>query len=295
MQVRDSAIDESERMEMPQSDVGLGFLTERRERDVELHGALPYGKMNKEVEVSLLQYVRRSALLCRLLHVCGCAQAAAEEDAILPAQPAARMFLLCEGHVQPWRYLPVPVRFVSVFFRAGSPSTFARGRHEMPTTGELAKQNIKDRYYGHNDPVANKMMRRVSEPGKLPDPPADQSITTIWVGGIDAQTTEHDLRYARAILGGWLGGRRSSSSSQVFVLPLWRNRLDPSGAGQVLCVHHVHAPRLCGGGRCWSVQRCHAPRQPSALGLGQIAERHVWMCMSAGVLVVAAYVRCCDS
>ncbi len=35
-------------------------------------------------------------------------------------------------------------------------------RHEMPTTGELANQNIKDRYYGINDPVANKMMRRVS-------------------------------------------------------------------------------------------------------------------------------------
>jgi pre-mRNA-splicing factor RBM22/SLT11 len=32
----------------------------------------------------------------------------------------------------------------------------------MPTTGELANQNIKDRYYGINDPVANKMMRRVS-------------------------------------------------------------------------------------------------------------------------------------
>lgn len=31
-------------------------------------------------------------------------------------------------------------------------------RHEMPTSGPLSEQNIKDRYYGVNDPVANKVM-----------------------------------------------------------------------------------------------------------------------------------------
>ena len=51
-------------------------------------------------------------------------------------------------------------------------SFFARGeckrgaecpyRHEMPTRGPLSEQNIKDRYYGVNDPVANKMMDRVN-------------------------------------------------------------------------------------------------------------------------------------
>jgi len=34
-------------------------------------------------------------------------------------------------------------------------------RHEMPVTGELAVQNIKDRYFGQNDPVAKAMLRRV--------------------------------------------------------------------------------------------------------------------------------------
>ncbi|KAL6757150.1 hypothetical protein V8C86DRAFT_1789080 [Haematococcus lacustris] len=53
-------------------------------------------------------------------------------------------------------------------------------RHEMPTTGELADQNIKDRYYGINDPVANKMMRKVGELPKL-EPPEDTSVTTLWV------------------------------------------------------------------------------------------------------------------
>jgi pre-mRNA-splicing factor RBM22/SLT11 len=45
-------------------------------------------------------------------------------------------------------------------------------RHEMPITGELANQNMKDRYYGVNDPVANKMLRRADEMDKL-TPPED--------------------------------------------------------------------------------------------------------------------------
>ena len=51
----------------------------------------------------------------------------------------------------------------------------------MPTTGELAKQNIKDRYFGVNDPVAKKMMGRVQNLPKL-QPPEDTSITTLFVG-----------------------------------------------------------------------------------------------------------------
>ncbi len=35
-------------------------------------------------------------------------------------------------------------------------------RHEMPTSGPLSEQNIKDRYYGVNDPVAAKIMERAS-------------------------------------------------------------------------------------------------------------------------------------
>lgn len=66
-------------------------------------------------------------------------------------------------------------------------------RHEMPTTGELAEQNIKDRYYGVNDPVANKMLRRA---GELPSlvPPNDLTITTLYVGGLTPEITEDDIR-----------------------------------------------------------------------------------------------------
>lgn len=84
---------------------------------------------------------------------------------------------------------------VCTFFAKGACTRGAECpyRHEMPTTGELANQNMKDRYYGVNDPVANKMMRRVDEMNKLVPPP-DTSITTLYVGGLDAGISEDDIR-----------------------------------------------------------------------------------------------------
>ncbi|KMT13190.1 hypothetical protein BVRB_4g085950 isoform B [Beta vulgaris subsp. vulgaris] len=66
-------------------------------------------------------------------------------------------------------------------------------RHEMPVTGELSQQNIKDRYYGVNDPVAMKLLNKAGEMQTL-EPPEDESIKTLYVGGLDARITEQDLR-----------------------------------------------------------------------------------------------------
>eukprot|EP00049_Salpingoeca_infusionum_P026733 m.27604 g.27604 ORF g.27604 m.27604 type:complete len:420 (+) comp8948_c1_seq1:194-1453(+) len=57
-------------------------------------------------------------------------------------------------------------------------------RHELPKdpTGPLAKQNIRDRYYGTNDPVAEKMLKR-AKTAKM-DAPEDRTITTLFVGGL---------------------------------------------------------------------------------------------------------------
>ncbi|KAM1064788.1 hypothetical protein ACFX15_019866 [Malus domestica] len=66
-------------------------------------------------------------------------------------------------------------------------------RHEMPVTGELSQQNIKDRYYGVNDPVAMKLLNKAGEMPTL-EPPEDESIRTLYVGGIDARISEQDLR-----------------------------------------------------------------------------------------------------
>lgn len=67
-------------------------------------------------------------------------------------------------------------------------------RHEMPTdpNDPLSSQNIRDRYHGSNDPVANKIMKRLDETKVLEAPP-DTTITTLYVGGVDATITKEDL------------------------------------------------------------------------------------------------------
>jgi hypothetical protein len=49
--------------------------------------------------------------------------------------------------------------------------------------GPLSEQNIKDRYYGVNDPVAAKLLDRANKMAKL-TPPEDQTICTLFVGGV---------------------------------------------------------------------------------------------------------------
>ena len=50
----------------------------------------------------------------------------------------------------------------STGFSAGTRGERCPYRHEMPKNpdGPLAKQTMKDRYYGNNDPVAAKMLSR---------------------------------------------------------------------------------------------------------------------------------------
>ncbi|MCL7038206.1 hypothetical protein MKW94_002151 [Papaver nudicaule] len=65
--------------------------------------------------------------------------------------------------------------------------------HEMPVTGELSHQNIKDRYYGDGkDPVAKKLLYKAGQMSSLA-PPDDKSIKTLYICGLDARVTERDL------------------------------------------------------------------------------------------------------
>ncbi|XP_054714292.1 pre-mRNA-splicing factor RBM22-like [Uloborus diversus] len=68
-------------------------------------------------------------------------------------------------------------------------------RHEKPTDPDdpLADQNIKDRFYGANDPVADKLLRRAAAMPKL-EPPEDKTITTLYVGNLGEKITEKDLK-----------------------------------------------------------------------------------------------------
>lgn len=68
-------------------------------------------------------------------------------------------------------------------------------RHDKPNEPDdpLCEQNIKDRYYGRNDPVAEKIMKRAATLPTL-DPPEDKNITTIYVGNLIEDITEPEIR-----------------------------------------------------------------------------------------------------
>jgi pre-mRNA-splicing factor RBM22/SLT11 len=67
-------------------------------------------------------------------------------------------------------------------------------KHEIPEDkGELAHQNLKDRYYGVNDPVAKKILGKVEQMPTLV-PPADKEIKTLYIGNVNPLITESDLR-----------------------------------------------------------------------------------------------------
>ncbi|KAL2944508.1 Zinc finger CCCH domain-containing protein 49 [Bienertia sinuspersici] len=76
--------------------------------------------------------------------------------------------------------------------RAHVCSFYIRGTR-CQSLGELSQQNIKDRYYGLNDPVAMKLLNKAGEMQTI-EPPDDESIKTLYVGGLDARITEQDLR-----------------------------------------------------------------------------------------------------
>ena len=51
-------------------------------------------------------------------------------------------------------------------------------RHEIPAENGLEKQNLQDRYYGRNDPVAKKILRDNAESKGL-TPPEDKSVVSL--------------------------------------------------------------------------------------------------------------------
>jgi hypothetical protein len=48
-------------------------------------------------------------------------------------------------------------------------------------------ERIRERYVGINDPVAKKIMDKISERAKVPDAPTDLNISTLFVGGFSSE------------------------------------------------------------------------------------------------------------
>jgi len=68
-------------------------------------------------------------------------------------------------------------------------------RHEKPQQNELSHQNIRDRYYGHDDPVARNILSNFAAKQGLA-PPEDKSIMTLFISPLHVSITEPSLRTA---------------------------------------------------------------------------------------------------
>ncbi|KAI8816206.1 uncharacterized protein EV422DRAFT_298380 [Fimicolochytrium jonesii] len=66
-------------------------------------------------------------------------------------------------------------------------------RHELPIKNDMSHQNIRDRYYGKNDPVAGRMLNRTDKASSL-QTPEDKTITSLFLTGVDESLTEQDLQ-----------------------------------------------------------------------------------------------------
>ncbi|EWM28565.1 zinc finger ccch domain-containing protein [Nannochloropsis gaditana] len=96
--------------------------------------------------------------------------------------------------------------------------------HEMPTSRSdpLANQNIKDRFYGQDDPVAQKMLGRAASKEKEDQapliPPTDPEIKTLMVGGMEGgAVTETEMREAFYGFGEVAGVRMVPAKHLAFV------------------------------------------------------------------------------
>ena len=68
-------------------------------------------------------------------------------------------------------------------------------RHEKPSDPDdpLSTQNIRDRFYGINDPVAEKLLSRYKESPQL-EAPEDKTVTTLYIGNV-IDIDEQQLRF----------------------------------------------------------------------------------------------------
>jgi pre-mRNA-splicing factor RBM22/SLT11 len=66
-------------------------------------------------------------------------------------------------------------------------------RHEKPAEGALAHQNMQDRYYGRNDPVARKILSGNAQTQGLA-PPEDTTVMSLFLTSLSPVATEASVR-----------------------------------------------------------------------------------------------------
>lgn len=88
------------------------------------------------------------------------------------------MFILCQGRVLTRIRMSIQVR-IDIFQEQPITYLCLFFRHEKPVENDLSHQNMQDRYYGRNDPVARKILVTHADSQGLA-PPEDQSIVSVF-------------------------------------------------------------------------------------------------------------------
>ena len=78
------------------------------------------------------------------------------------------------------------------------------------------EDKIRERYDGVNDPLAQKILDKQKET-KVPEPPADVTISTLYVGGISEDTTKPQIQEPFDKFGKISGVRLLPSKKCAFV------------------------------------------------------------------------------
>ena len=54
-------------------------------------------------------------------------------------------------------------------------------------------EKIRERFIGINDPIARKIMDKIEEKSKPPSPPADPTISTLFLGNVTSEEITDEL------------------------------------------------------------------------------------------------------
>jgi pre-mRNA-splicing factor RBM22/SLT11 len=172
--------------------------------------------------------------------------------------------------------------------RADCPFRPCNGDTDMPelnADASLRTQNMKDRYNGVNDPVAEKMMRRAAggEDGGAgrPDPlltfPEDSTVTTLYVGGLDERVEEGDLRMGLSTFGDLASVRVIRDRHCAFVTFAQRSGAEDAAralaSGPGLVIHGLRLkvmwgkPKQAAGGAAQQQQQQQQQGAPLMMGM----------------------------
>ncbi|CAF2514715.1 unnamed protein product [Rotaria sp. Silwood2] len=168
-------------------DLEFGLPVQVRDEALQITDTIPKGQVNKEyftqnaeVQLSLEQTPQPYGQL---------AKAQPPSDVLVKLARSAPYYKRNQPHICSF--------YVKGECKRGEECPY---RHEKPTDPDdpLSNQNIRDRFYGVNDPVAEKLLSRYKELPQL-ETPEDKTVTTLYIGNVvdmdEQQLRDHFYQY----------------------------------------------------------------------------------------------------